>query len=134
MDRTGVEMEAMTACAVAAPDHLRHVQSPWIRSMVISGRVPVGEDGRPLGDIPPGKFRIASHNRRAGLDRVHVGLQPNAGSPVQLVERLRRPLGLQLGQERPLATAGTGARPCPWRRPRGMEVSVNSNSPLEIPI
>ena len=54
VDRTGVEMEALHACAVAALDDLRHVQV---------GRPghghrragPVGEDRRRGRDVPPSR-------------------------------------------------------------------------------
>ena len=64
VDRTGVEMEALTACSVAAPDHLRHVQ---VGRPVDGHRRsdPVGEDRRPLGHLPPGpRTRRPRHLRR----------------------------------------------------------------------
>ena len=51
VDRTGVEMEALTACSVAVPHHLRHVQV----GRPLDGdrrHRPVGEDRRPLGHLP----------------------------------------------------------------------------------
>ncbi len=51
VDRTGVEMEALTACSVVVPDHLRHVQGG--RSVDGDRRDrAVGEDRRPFGQLP----------------------------------------------------------------------------------
>ena len=52
VDRTGVEMEAMTACAVAALtiyDMCKSVD----RSMTIGRTHPVGKDRRPIGHLSP---------------------------------------------------------------------------------
>ena len=52
VDRTGVEMEALTACSVAAPHDLRHVQVGRPRDGDRRRRA-VGEDRRPLRHLPP---------------------------------------------------------------------------------
>ena len=53
VDRTGVEMEALTACSVAALTIYDMCKSAD-RSMVDRRPHPVGEDRRPLGHLPPG--------------------------------------------------------------------------------
>ena len=67
VDRTGVEMEALTACSVAVPHHLRHVQV----GRPVDGdrrRRAVGEDRRPLGhyrrDPTDGRARPRAGRRR----------------------------------------------------------------------
>ena len=52
VDRTGVEMEAMTACAVAALTIYDMCKSLDRGDDGRRAR-PVGEDRRPLGDVPP---------------------------------------------------------------------------------
>ena len=51
VDRTGVEMEALHACSVAALDGVRHVQVGRPRHGDRRTRT-VGEDRRPLGRLP----------------------------------------------------------------------------------
>ena len=56
VDRTGVEMEALTACSVAALTIYDMCKSAD-RSMVIGDIDPLGEDRRALGHLPPGADR-----------------------------------------------------------------------------
>ena len=75
VDRTGVEMEALTACTVAAPDDLRHVQVGRPVDGDRRGRA-LGEDRRPLGHLPPDARR-----RRAGRLARHPAGGSNGPDP-----------------------------------------------------
>ena len=68
VDRTGVEMEALTACAVAVAHHLRHVQVR--RPFHGRGRaVPLGEDRRSLRGLAP-------HERARDQQHPPTGCRP----------------------------------------------------------
>ena len=69
VDRTGVEMEALHACAVAALDHLRHVQvgRPWHDHRRAGA---VGEDRWPVRPLAAGDRRLTV-----------FGLQPSCNAP-----------------------------------------------------
>ena len=73
VDRTGVEMEALTACCDRRAHHLRHVQVD--RPEHDDRRAgPLGEDRWPFGHLPPARRRPRRPRpltrRRSGLDRL----------------------------------------------------------------
>ena len=64
VDRTGVEMEALTACSRGRAHDLRHVQVG--RPLDDDRRArPLGEDRRPFGHLPPGPCPRAGARSRS---------------------------------------------------------------------
>ena len=80
VDRTGVEMEALHACADGGADDLRHVQVGRPRHGHRRADA-VGEDRRPIGHLPPpdvgGGRRTARPERRP--PRAHVRRSGDGG-------------------------------------------------------
>ena len=90
VDRTGVEMEALTACAVAALDDLRHVQVD--RPEHDHRRTgALGEDRRAFRHLPPA--RRGPRRRPRSLTRAEARPRPAPGHLAKVLTAAKRAVG-----------------------------------------